>query len=337
VLDDVGILAQSRGESQSQGRAVVPDVSFLIAAYNVAPFIEDAVRSALDQVGVSVEVIVIDDASSDGTAAVVETMAAVDPRVVLIKVPKNEGPGAARNKGLMQARGKWVAVLDGDDLIEPGRTQSLLNSANATGADIVGDNFERITFEGTPTGKFLFRSASVPFLFQVDAATFITTNEIFGSAKLSLGAVKVMIRSEFLRAKAVLHPEDLPVGEDFRFILSCLFRGAKFVVTSESGYKYRLRPGSQSWRLTDEHMARLICAADAISAEVHESGSAAAKSALAQYKQTTLRMADFVRAVTLAKGGLWNQALAAILFRPQTWPLAARFGTEAIIKRLKRN
>jgi succinoglycan biosynthesis protein ExoO len=253
VLDDVGAGAQSQSESRVQARAPVPDVSFLVAAYNVAPFIEEAVHSALQQTGVSVEVIVIDDASSDETASLVQNLSLADPRVVLVKLTGNEGPGAARNKGLKIARGKWIAVLDGDDVIKPDRTLKMLSCADATGADIVGDNFERIAFDGTPTGKLLFRTAQTPFLFNVDAAAFIAANEIFGSAALSLGAIKVMIRSDFLREKGVVHPVDLPVGEDFRFILSCLFRNATFVVTSYCGYQYRLRPGSQSWRLTNEH------------------------------------------------------------------------------------
>ncbi len=336
MLDDVGITAQSQGEIRLQAPVSSPDVSFLVAAYNVAPFIEEAVRSALVQVGVSVEIIVIDDASRDGTAAVVEKMALTDARIVLIKLTENAGPGAARNKGLAQARGKWIAILDGDDFIEPGRSANLLNCANAAGADIVGDNFERVTFDGAPTGKFLFRPAGVPFLFAVDAAKFIAANEVVGSSKLSLGAIKVMMRSDFLREHGVVHPEDLPVGEDFRFILSCLFRKAKFIVTSESGYKYRLRPGSQSWRLTDEHMARLISAYDAISDEVRESGSPAALTALDHYKRTLDRTTEFVKAVTLAKSGRWKLALMGIFANPATWPLAARSAVEAIFNRLKR-
>ena len=66
-----------------------PDVSFIVGAFNVAPFIAEALRSALDQTGVEVEVVVVDDASTDDTAAVVARMAASDPRIVLYRRPQN--------------------------------------------------------------------------------------------------------------------------------------------------------------------------------------------------------------------------------------------------------
>jgi succinoglycan biosynthesis protein ExoO len=335
-LNDVAVIEQAQVAAGPQGPSSVPDVSFLIAAFNVAPFIEEAVRSALCQVAVTVEVLVIDDASKDGTADIVERLALADSRITLIKLSENVGPGAARNVGLKLARGRWIAILDGDDFIVSDRTARLLGIANATGADIVGDNFERVRFDGTPTGTFLFRQASVPFLFTVDASTFIAANEVLGSRKFSLGAIKVMIRSAFLREREILHPEDLPVGEDFRFILSCLFRKAKFVVTSTSGYKYRLRPGSQSWRLTEEHMDRLLRAHDAIAVEAHEVGAREAVATLGAYRRVLLRTSKFVKAVALAKSGHWTKALIAIAMAPETWRMAIRFGSEALLNRLKR-
>lgn len=335
-MNDAGVIDQAQHERRPRGAEPEPDVSFLIAAYNVAPFIEEAIQSGLSQTGVTVEVIVIDDASVDETAAIVERCARSDARVKLVKLAGNAGPGAARNAGLKSARGKWIAILDGDDLIVPNRTRHLLAIANATSADIVGDNFERVSVEGRPTGKFLFPQARVPFQFAVDAPTFIAANEVLGSKTFSLGAIKVMIRSDFLRNEGVLHPEDLPVGEDFRFILSCLFRRAKFVVSSDDGYKYRLRPGSQSWRLTNEHMNRLKAAYEAISGEANEVGAANAYAALEDYRRVMLRTSEFVTVVTLAKEGEPGAALAKMVGAPQVWPLAIRFGCEAILKRLKR-
>ena len=92
-----------------------PDISYLVAAHNAAPWIESAIRSALSQRGVRVEVIVADDASSDTTLAIVGRLAAEDARVISISRPISGGPAAARNSALMHARGEWIGILDADD------------------------------------------------------------------------------------------------------------------------------------------------------------------------------------------------------------------------------
>ena len=78
------------------------DVSIVIAAWNAQDFILTAINSALAQKGVSVEVLVVDDASSDSTCAVVESVK--DLRVKLLRSEKNGGPGAARNIGFAAAQ-----------------------------------------------------------------------------------------------------------------------------------------------------------------------------------------------------------------------------------------
>ena len=96
-----------------------PDVSVLIAAYRAGTVLPRAVRSALDSAGVRVEVIVVDDASPDATFAVAEGLAA-DHRIRVARLERNGGPSAAHNRALEMARGRWVAVLDADELFHFG-------------------------------------------------------------------------------------------------------------------------------------------------------------------------------------------------------------------------
>ncbi len=93
-----------------------PFVSVIIPSYNAAPFVAGAVRSVLAQGVAGTEVIVVDDASTDGSAAVVADL----PGVRLIRRPVNGGPAAARNTGLAAATGRFVAFLDADDEYAPG-------------------------------------------------------------------------------------------------------------------------------------------------------------------------------------------------------------------------
>ncbi|MFL5863040.1 MAG: glycosyltransferase [Solirubrobacteraceae bacterium] len=91
-------------------------LSVVIPAYNAAATVRSAVSSALEQTRPVLEVIVVDDGSTDGTSAVVNAID--DPRVRLVS-RTNGGPSAARNTGIAQARGEWVAFLDSDDLWMP--------------------------------------------------------------------------------------------------------------------------------------------------------------------------------------------------------------------------
>jgi glycosyltransferase involved in cell wall biosynthesis len=96
----------------------VPTVSVIMPAYNVEPYVGDAIRSALAQTYTDFELIVVDDGSKDGTAEVVKALMTQDPRIQLVQ-QANRGLAGARNSALRAARGEFFALLDSDDLWEP--------------------------------------------------------------------------------------------------------------------------------------------------------------------------------------------------------------------------
>ncbi len=93
-----------------------PGLSVIIPTYNRAPLVKEAVASVLAQTWRDFEVLVVDDASSDGTA---EALAAFGSRIRLLRSPSRLGVAAARNLGISAARGQWLAFLDSDDLWRP--------------------------------------------------------------------------------------------------------------------------------------------------------------------------------------------------------------------------
>ncbi len=95
---------------------VRPLVSVVIPAYNASRWITDAINSVLGQSLQDFEVIVVDDGSKDGTATIARSIG--DARVHVVSQP-NAGVSAARNKGIDQARGRFIALLDADDALEP--------------------------------------------------------------------------------------------------------------------------------------------------------------------------------------------------------------------------
>lgn len=311
----------------------MPEVSFVVAAFNVAPYVAAAVASALQQTGTAVEVIVVDDASSDGSAEIVAEMAGRDARVRLVRRAATGGPSIARNTAIDLARGTWLAILDADDLVDPQRSRRLLDLALATEADVVADNFRRFSSDGA-VGTTMIEQAAEPYTFYVDVAAFIRGNAMY-DRRARLGYIKPMFRTAFVREHNIRHRESTFVGEDYHFCLSCLVAGARFVVTSESFYQYRVREGSISWRLKRSDIDELMRAQADSQREEGFPRTKEVAEAVHIYGRALERTHALMLAIDDAKAGRWPKVLAAAARRPDIVPLLARFGGEAIGKRLR--
>src|SRR5580692_6814373 len=133
-----------------------PEVTILMANYNGARHIEAAVRSALRQTFIRLEVLIVDDASSDDSLAIVERLARADRRVRYVARTTNGGPAAARNQGLEMAAGRWVAIVDSDDLMHPQRIERMVGLANRWGCEVIADDLLIFHEDGAgPARRFL--------------------------------------------------------------------------------------------------------------------------------------------------------------------------------------
>lgn len=121
-------------------RGVPPRVSVCIPVRNGAPYIAQAVRSALDQADADLEVVVQDNASTDGTWEILEAMAAADPRLKIARNPVDIGMAPNWNAVIDRARGDHLVFLSGDDFLEPGHVRRCLEAFDRHGADIVTPN-----------------------------------------------------------------------------------------------------------------------------------------------------------------------------------------------------
>lgn len=234
---------------------LTPDVSVVIAAFNAADTIERAIESALSQINVSVEVIVADDCSSDDTR---ERVSAIrDPRVKLIALEHNKGPGGARNAAIAAARGRWIAVLDSDDIFKPMRLFRLLERAKEQKAQIVVDNLDVVDMENHRRTMFLEETlARLEF---IDLAAFIRSNVIF-RAEHNFGYMKPMFERAFLTDKGLWFDESLRIGEDYLLLASALAEGAVCAIEPTAGYVYYIREGSISRVLRLEHVNAMLAA-----------------------------------------------------------------------------
>ncbi len=114
----------------------IPKASIVVPAYNVASFLFSCVESLLAQTEKSIEIILVDDGSTDGTPRLVDQFAADDSRVRPIHRP-NGGSSVARNTGLAAARGEFVCFIDGDDWVDPQMIETMIAKCESTGASVV--------------------------------------------------------------------------------------------------------------------------------------------------------------------------------------------------------
>lgn len=233
-----------------------PQATFIVAAFKAQDTIERAIDSALAQTGVSVEVIVIDDCSPDDTAEIVD--AYTDPRVRLIRLEKNRGPGGARNAGLAAARGDWIVILDSDDAVSPDRTARMIARAKAAQAEIAVDNVDVVPLDGQI--KRMFDEARLSALETLTLPAFIGSNVLFQSEH-NYGYMKPIFERRFLEEHGLRFDESLPIGEDYLLLASALAKGGRCAVEPTAGYTYYIRSGSIS-RVLKLHQVDAMLAAD---------------------------------------------------------------------------
>mgnify|MGYP001570064879 FL=1 len=119
------------------GNETQPLISVIMACYNAAPFVEQAVTSVLRQSLGNTEVVVVDDGSDDASPDIVQRLSETHPGRVRLKYLEHSGPYPARNLGLGEARGEYIAFLDADDWWREDCLELLLSSLQASKADLV--------------------------------------------------------------------------------------------------------------------------------------------------------------------------------------------------------
>lgn len=114
----------------------IPAVSVIIPVYNAAEFLKDGLNSLLKQTLREIEIICVDDGSTDGSLVILKEFEKADARIRVIH-QENQGAGAARNNGMDVARGKYLAFLDADDFFEKNMLKAAYDRAEETGQKYV--------------------------------------------------------------------------------------------------------------------------------------------------------------------------------------------------------
>jgi succinoglycan biosynthesis protein ExoO len=219
------------------------DVTVVIPAYNAAGFVDRAIGSALAQDGVTLEVVVVDDASTDGTANAITARYSGDPRVRVIRLDSNGGPSIARNSGFAAARGEWIAVLDADDAFDPGRLAHIVAAAQRETADVVADNVRFLDIVRDQLSEPMLKNRTT--IQRLDVHTFLDGARP-GTGEMDFGLFKPVFSRAFLRRHGLRYPPDIRHGEDFLLYFDILAASGTFIVLPEAGYRWTLRNSGQS-------------------------------------------------------------------------------------------
>ncbi|MFI5689049.1 glycosyltransferase family 2 protein [Streptomyces sp. NPDC051636] len=183
-----------------------PTVSVIIAAYNAMPYLTRCITSVAEQtIGLdNLEVIVVNDGSTDGTAAELDRLSSLYPKLLRVVHQTNSGgPSAPRNAGLELAGGTFVFFLDADDHLGPEALERMVRMAEDNGTDIVLGKMVGVGGRGAPTSMFK----------RNQPRTDVFSSRVYWT----LNPMK-LFRRELLERHRLRFPTDLAIGEDQLFV-----------------------------------------------------------------------------------------------------------------------
>ncbi|MCR5670848.1 MAG: glycosyltransferase [Butyrivibrio sp.] len=216
-------------------------VSVIVPVYNVEKYLEQCVDSLLNQTFSDMEIILVDDGSTDGSGAICDRYGKLDNVTVLHQ--ENQGVSVARNNALKIAKGKWLLFVDADDYVEPTFCEITVNTAESTGSDIVMFSYYTEKKNKT-TESYLI---DLPFGDITGDKEYLeakTISQYYGKEVLNSGVsagavVGKIVNSDLIRSNDIRFPKGILRGEDSVFWLSAFEVARKIYYISALLYHYR--------------------------------------------------------------------------------------------------
>ncbi|GAA1812865.1 glycosyltransferase [Nesterenkonia flava] len=227
-----------------------PQVSIVMPVFNDEDWITEALESCLSQTMADIEVICVDDASTDSTPEIIERYHQKDPRVRLIRQGENRSAFQARRVGVMAAQAPFVLFLDGDDELAPQAAARAAAKAEETGADLVGFGVAVIGPNGGTVAGYQKRLAHTHTHLEGEDVL----RGLFPVSKPAQGQLwRYLFRTEVLRTACSLLPEDLVLSRvnDLPLTYLAAATAQLFVSIPDRLYKYHFRRGGSGHRVDD--------------------------------------------------------------------------------------
>lgn len=174
-------------------------VSIIVPVFNAEKYIRETIASVASQTYGNWELLLVEDCSSDGSLAEIGRCMEErnDPRIRLIRQPSNMGAARARNRGLKEAKGRFIAYLDADDLWRPGKLEKELAFMLEKGAAFAFTGYEFADEQGRGTGKVVHVPQTLCYRQALSNTTIFTTTVMFDTEKIDRGQLEMpVIKSE---------------------------------------------------------------------------------------------------------------------------------------------
>lgn len=208
-------------------------VSAIVPVFNARAYLERCVRSILGQTYRNLELILIDDGSTDGSSGLCDEFAIFDDRVRVIH-QYNSGVSAARNRGILEARGEFISFVDSDDWLEPVAYETCLSLMVRESTDICLFDYSVIKDESKePTGS------TAGYESPVNPISIIKRYfDVTGNAQMA-SCWAMLISKTLIKANNLAFDENMTICEDFLFMLRALLSTSAVSIEHNSLYNYR--------------------------------------------------------------------------------------------------
>lgn len=214
------------------------ELSIIIPVYNTIEYLSRCVESVIKNIGIDKEIILVDDGSTDGSGKLCDTYSSRYHNIKTIHI-KNSGPASAKNRGLDIATGKYVAMIDSDDEVEPQMFVKMLEEAKMNEADIVCCNYK----ERLPNGEMkLFDYTEKTYLFD----NYLGIRNFLMKEKIHTQCWTKIYRRDLIEQNNIRNIEGLKTDEDFIFNINCFVHSSKTCVIDSPLYIYTIRETSLS-------------------------------------------------------------------------------------------
>jgi len=223
-------------------------VSIIVPVYNTANYLDECIESVLMQTYHNIEIILVDDGSTDESPAICDRYAAQDPRIRCIHKP-NRGAADSRNVGMSAALGTWILFLDSDDYYsQPDLIDRLLYAASLKKWDVVCFNYRRVSDDGHKSSPLCSAADETE-----DLSALIRDNSYTSSACIKF------IRRDLLLDNHISFIRGI-VGEDIPWVLEVLLSAKHMGFLSDPIYNYRVRADSVTNSVSEKHVRNLLYA-----------------------------------------------------------------------------
>ena len=205
-----------------------PAVSVIIPVWNSGKYFRECLDSVVGQTLRNIEILIVDDASTDGSGAVADEYAARDDRITVLHQKKSTGAGPARNVAIAMAKGEYIAFMDSDDLYPSADVLEILYyKATEQNANICGGSLYKIDEEGYILDK------NVPNQFFVKECWYNYSNYQYDG-----GFYRFIYRNKFLKNNNLIFP-DYRRFQDTVFFVRTMVISKKFYAVLNYSYAYR--------------------------------------------------------------------------------------------------